>query len=102
MDFTPTAADMEFEHDGLLVSSLGEDSGDGYIVTGRNVTARRALAALSAYARHTDHTLLASIREDLRDGLLTLAIHPTRFTRGAEGRWTAHRTAGYPATAWIS
>jgi hypothetical protein len=100
--FTPTLADMESEHYGLLVSSLGWDGCDGYIAVGRDLTMRRALAAVSAYARYTDLWLVEQVRVQVGEYGFRLAITPTQFVRDVDGGWTAQPDADSPlAAAWL-
>jgi hypothetical protein len=101
--FTPTPADMEATHYGLLVASFDPEYADGRMIAiGVRLTERRALAAFHAYTRTEldDHsrTLLA---EDLRAGSLVVQIAPTRFIRG---RYSWSATPNYPGgapAAWL-
>ncbi|WP_030303458.1 hypothetical protein [Streptomyces katrae] len=103
--FIPTRADMESEHYGLLVSSLGEDGDGELIAVGRDVTPRRALAAMTAYTRSylnwSGYDAVAELRDRIRDRELTVAITPTVFIRRPDGGWDLCRRADGQPAAWL-
>lgn len=102
--FVPAAADMESEHYGLLVSSLGGEDTEGHLIAvGPDVTQDRALAAFTAFTRDVcGHDDTVQLHEALVRGELAITITPTSFTREPDGEWTAHpHSAGSPPAAWL-
>ncbi|MFF4644953.1 hypothetical protein [Streptomyces sp. NPDC001389] len=104
--FTPTVVDMEFEAYGLLVSSLYGEDGDGELIAvGPGLTPRRALAAMTAYARTNlswaGYDAVADLRDRIQARDLALAIAPTVFVRDADGGWDLHRRADGEPAAWL-
>ncbi|MFF5703427.1 hypothetical protein ACFY7H_13100 [Streptomyces sp. NPDC012794] len=104
--FTPTLDDMESEHYGLFVSSLGGEDTDGeLIVVGADLTLRRALAAMAAHARTVcswdGYDAVAELRDRINGGDFTVAITSTLFVREADGGWSLQRRADGQPAAWL-
>lgn len=104
--FAPTADDMEFQHDGLLVSSLyGEDTDGEAIVVGPDLTEERALAAALAWAENVlswpGYDAAADLQARIRARDLAIAIVPTVFIREPDGSWDPRWHADGQAAAWL-
>ncbi|MDP5310417.1 hypothetical protein [Streptomyces poriferorum] len=107
--FTPASDDMEYTRYGLHVSSLGgpDALNEDLIVVGRDVTVRRATAALSAYTRELAGPIFAAeslqqLRADLARRVQVFATTPTAFTRTNDGGWVAHpHQEGAPLAVWL-
>lgn len=91
---------------GLLVSDMSD--GEELIAVGPDLTARRAVAAFSAYTRWLDPLLHPPFREELAAPFgRRIRIEQTRFTRIDPGcnngsTWMAVPAEGSPPAAWLT
>ncbi|MEU2453844.1 hypothetical protein ABZ605_27675 [Streptomyces sp. NPDC012765] len=107
--FTPSATTMAHEYAGLLVSELGEDGGEGFIVVG-TLDEALALAAvrhyLAAQVDWADNTWgTDEFVRDLDDRAKVPFAHTTVFTTREDGGWNAvvaeHSDDGVVPAVWI-
>ncbi|MFJ2752771.1 hypothetical protein [Streptomyces sp. NPDC087297] len=91
--FIPSTTTMAHEHAGLLVSELGEDGGEGFIVVG-TLDPALAVAAIRHYlATEVDWADFTWATDefvrDLADGAKEPIAHTTVFTTREDGGWNA-------------